>query len=120
LAAFSDSACLPSACSFETSATSSFAWDAAASKRFAVVSLICFTSFGHWNPSAGVANRSPFECQNFVRIENGKFVGVYDGGGEKPWLCFDGKKPVGLSLNGFGDWEGKPTIYDAGTAVLPA
>src|SRR6478735_4889639 len=34
--------------------------------------------------------------------------------------CFDGKKPVGLSLNGFGDWEGKPTIYDAGTAVLPA
>jgi ribosomal protein S18 acetylase RimI-like enzyme len=34
--------------------------------------------------------------------------------------CFEGKKPVGLSLNGFGDWEGKPTIYDAGTAVLPA
>ena len=34
--------------------------------------------------------------------------------------CFEGKKPVGLSLNGFGQWEGKPTIYDAGTAVLPA
>ena len=33
--------------------------------------------------------------------------------------CFDRKKPVGLSLNGFGDWEGKPTVYDAGTAVLP-
>lgn len=33
--------------------------------------------------------------------------------------CFEGKKPVGLSLNGFGKWEGKPTIYDAGTAVLP-
>lgn len=33
--------------------------------------------------------------------------------------CFEGKKPIGLSLNGFGDWEGKPTIYDAGTAVLP-
>ncbi|PYS97950.1 MAG: hypothetical protein DMF63_18015 [Acidobacteria bacterium] len=33
--------------------------------------------------------------------------------------CFEGKKPVGLSLNGFGKWEGKPTVYDAGTAVLP-
>ena len=33
--------------------------------------------------------------------------------------CFAGKKPIGLSLNGFGAWEGKPTVYDAGTAVLP-
>lgn len=27
---------------------------------------------------------------------------------------------VGISLNGFGTWEGRPTVYDAGTAVLPA
>jgi ribosomal protein S18 acetylase RimI-like enzyme len=33
--------------------------------------------------------------------------------------CFEGERLVGLSLNGFGSWEGKDTIYDAGTAVLP-
>jgi len=33
--------------------------------------------------------------------------------------CFVGKRPVGLSLNGFGTWEGKSTVYDAGTTVLP-
>src|SRR4030095_13446980 len=33
--------------------------------------------------------------------------------------CFDANRPVGLSLNGFGTWEGKPTVYDAGTTVLP-
>ena len=47
----------------------------------------------HNDPSTNVASRSPFECQNFVRIHNGAFVGVYDGGGAKPWLCFNGKKP---------------------------
>ena len=33
--------------------------------------------------------------------------------------CFDADCPVGVSLNGFGTWEGKPTIYDAGTTVIP-
>jgi ribosomal protein S18 acetylase RimI-like enzyme len=33
--------------------------------------------------------------------------------------CFDGDKLVGFSLNGFGDWNGVPTAYDAGTGVLP-
>ena len=33
--------------------------------------------------------------------------------------CFDAEKPVGLSLNGFGKWDGKPTVYDAGTTVIP-
>jgi branched-chain amino acid transport system substrate-binding protein len=47
----------------------------------------------HPEPNANVATHSQFECQNFVRIHNGEFVGVYDGGGAKPWLCFDGKKP---------------------------
>lgn len=33
---------------------------------------------------------------------------------------FDSDKLVGFSLNGFGDWEGRPTVYDAGTGVIPA
>ena len=33
--------------------------------------------------------------------------------------CFDGERPIGLSLNGFGTWEGKSTVYDAGTTVIP-
>ena len=33
--------------------------------------------------------------------------------------CFAGESPIGLSLNGFGEWDGKSTVYDAGTAVLP-
>ena len=32
----------------------------------------------------------------------------------------DGGRLVGFSLNGFGLWEGKPTVYDAGTGVIPA
>lgn len=31
-----------------------------------------------------------------------------------------GDRIVGFSLNGFGDWDGKPTVYDAGTGVIPA
>src|SRR3954465_15305693 len=27
---------------------------------------------------------------------------------------------IGFSLNGFGDWHGRSTVYDAGTGVLPA
>lgn len=34
--------------------------------------------------------------------------------------CIEGGKLVGFSLNGFGEWEGKATVYDAGTGVLPA
>lgn len=33
--------------------------------------------------------------------------------------CFDGDLMVGFSLNGFGDWNGRPTVYDAGTGVIP-
>jgi ribosomal protein S18 acetylase RimI-like enzyme len=33
--------------------------------------------------------------------------------------CFDGAELVGLSLNGFGEWEGRRTVYDAGTGVVP-
>jgi len=33
--------------------------------------------------------------------------------------CFDNGKLVGFSLNGFGLWDGKETVYDAGTGVVP-
>ncbi len=33
--------------------------------------------------------------------------------------CFDGGEMIGFSLNGFGPWEGKQTVYDAGTGVIP-
>ncbi len=33
---------------------------------------------------------------------------------------FDGERIVGFSLNGFRDWHGIPTVYDAGTGVFPA
>lgn len=33
--------------------------------------------------------------------------------------CFDGDEVVGFSLNGFGKWNGKETVYDAGTGVIP-
>ncbi len=33
--------------------------------------------------------------------------------------AFDDERLVGFSLNGFGEWEGKPTVYDAGTGVVP-
>ena len=34
--------------------------------------------------------------------------------------CYDGDLLVGFSLNGFGDWDGRSTFYDAGTGVIPA
>ena len=33
--------------------------------------------------------------------------------------CVEGDRLVGFSLNGFGLWDGKPTVYDAGTGVIP-
>ena len=37
--------------------------------------------------------RSQFEAANFVRIHDSGFVPVYDDGGAKPWVCFDGHQP---------------------------
>src|SRR5438270_10411609 len=34
--------------------------------------------------------------------------------------CFENGKMIGFSLNGFGDWDGLPTVYDAGTGVIPS
>ena len=34
--------------------------------------------------------------------------------------CFDADRLVGFSLNGFGDWKGRTTVYDAGTGVIPS
>src|SRR5437773_1045642 len=64
LASFSDSACLPSAWSFAAFSESTLAWEAAASKRLLTVSLICFTSFGHWNANAGLASASVTTAEN--------------------------------------------------------
>ena len=33
--------------------------------------------------------------------------------------CFDGDRLVGFSLNGFGEWQSRSTVYDAGTGVNP-
>src|SRR5687767_11061211 len=33
--------------------------------------------------------------------------------------CMSGDDLIGVSLNGFGTWERRPTVYDAGTGVLP-
>lgn len=33
--------------------------------------------------------------------------------------CFDNGRIVGFSLNGFGTWYGKRSVYDAGTGVIP-
>src|SRR5438128_8634191 len=33
--------------------------------------------------------------------------------------CVEGEKLIGFSLNGFGKWNGKSTVYDAGTGVIP-
>jgi ribosomal protein S18 acetylase RimI-like enzyme len=34
--------------------------------------------------------------------------------------CFAGDWMMGFSLNGFGEWNGRSTVYDAGTGVIPA
>lgn len=33
--------------------------------------------------------------------------------------CVENDRLVGFSLNGFGQWQGKSTLYDAGTGVIP-
>lgn len=33
--------------------------------------------------------------------------------------CFEGDRLIGFSLNGFGEWNGLSTAYDAGTGVIP-
>jgi len=34
--------------------------------------------------------------------------------------CIQDGRLVGFSLNGFGPWDGKKTVYDAGTGVIPS
>ncbi len=34
--------------------------------------------------------------------------------------CFEGDDLIGFSLNGFGKWNGRETVYDAGTGVIPS
>jgi hypothetical protein len=64
----------------------------------------------HTDPGQGDQYRSDFECANFVKIDNGKFVPFLAKPG-KPWVCFDGHKldqwqtPVNVSF------EGKPFTF---------
>jgi ABC-type branched-subunit amino acid transport system substrate-binding protein len=46
----------------------------------------------HNDPNV-VANRAELQCVNFLRIQDGKFVGIYDDAGAKPWVCFHGQQP---------------------------
>ncbi len=39
---------------------------------------------------------------------------------DRSFGAFDGDKMVGFTVNGFGDWQGKTTAYDAGTGIIPA
>jgi ABC-type branched-subunit amino acid transport system substrate-binding protein len=60
----------------------------------------------HADPSTNPDSRSQFECANYVKIHNGEFEGIFDDGGAKPWVCFDGTKrnvwqdPVNVSFAG--------------------
>ena len=47
----------------------------------------------HHDPAEGPQFQSQYECANFVKIHNGAFVPIYDAGGSKPFVCFDGHKP---------------------------
>jgi branched-chain amino acid transport system substrate-binding protein len=47
----------------------------------------------HNDPTQSVASRAELQCVNFLRIEDGKFVGIYDDGGAEPWVCFHGQQP---------------------------
>ncbi len=38
---------------------------------------------------------------------------------ERTMGYFEGDRLIGFSLNGFGEWNSRPTVYDAGTGVLP-
>jgi hypothetical protein len=61
----------------------------------------------HTDPAQGDQFRSGFECADFLKIQNGKFV-PFLAEPSKPWNCFDGHKldtwqtPVNVSF------EGKP------------
>ena len=60
----------------------------------------------HADPSKVPASRSQFECANFVKIVNGAFVPIWNDGGSKPWVCFNGQNlnqwqtPVNVSFAG--------------------
>ena len=71
----------------------------------------------HHDPADGVRYQSQFECANFVKVHDGKFVPIFDDGGAKPWVCLDAHKPtvwsepVNLSFAGT-----VPSTFDAAKA----
>jgi ABC-type branched-subunit amino acid transport system substrate-binding protein len=47
----------------------------------------------HHDPADGLQFASKYECANFLKVHSGAFAGVYDDGGAKPWVCWDGQQP---------------------------
>ncbi len=62
----------------------------------------------HNDPGKGPQYRSQFECANFVKVHNGGFVGIWDAGGSKPFVCFDGHKPDEWQTPVNLEFSGKP------------
>lgn len=60
----------------------------------------------------------PFQLTE-AQFENHIAVNAVDIKNSVGAFTADGKM-VGFTLNGFGSWNGKPTVYDAGTGVVPA
>ncbi len=58
----------------------------------------------------------PFEL-DLIRFRNHINLNAIDL--ERSVGCFECGKLIGFSLNGFGSWKGKRTVYDAGTGVIP-
>ena len=46
------------------------------------------------DPTVPPTERSPWACGNYVQVRGGKYFGVYDDGGAKPWVCFDNDPPA--------------------------
>ena len=61
--------------------------------------------------------QSQFECANFVKVHDGKFVPIFDDGGAKPWVCWDAHKPTVWSEPVNMSFAGTvPSTFDAAKA----
>lgn len=57
-----------------------------------------------------------------IKVSREDFVIKFKREGIEPTFCagaFQGGKLVGFVITGLGEWQGKPTAYNAGTGVLP-
>lgn len=57
-----------------------------------------------------------------IKITRAEFAMKFKREGVEPTFCagaFHNRKLVGFIMTGLGEWQGKPTAYNAGTGVLP-